>query len=104
VNLAIAIGGFIAAACAVLGLFLQVKKQTAEQKAAEIKAAAELRKRTLREGYTKRSDEVRIVIDRVVDLLNTIIPTEPANADVDRKVNRAITILTDAKDGDPDAD
>lgn len=96
-NEAVAIGGLIVVICTVIGLILQVRKQVADQRMAEATAAANLRKRTLNEGYAL----VRPTIDRVVDLLNGIIGASPT---VDRQINRAISILTDAREGSPDAD
>jgi hypothetical protein len=92
--------GFIAVVCAVVTLLLQVRKQVAEQNAARVAAAATLRRKTLREGYRKRTAEVRPVIDRALDLLiNDAMGHSPV---ADRALNRAITILTEARDGAPD--
>lgn len=96
-NEAVAVGGLIVVVCTVIGLILQVRKQVADQRAAESAAAAALRKRTLAEGYAL----VRPYLDRVEDLLNSIIGGSPT---VDRQINRAISILTDAREGSPDAD
>lgn len=96
---AVAIGGLIVVFCTVVGLILQVRKQVAEQTAARRAAAAELRRKTLVEGYQKRSSEARLVIDRVVDLLGDILGHSAA---VDRQLNRAISILTGAREGEPD--
>lgn len=96
------IGGLIAVVCTVGGLLLQVRIWVAGQRAAEAKARDRARRKTLRQGYEKRTAELSPVIDRVLGVLDGAISASGNPAEVERRLNKAMTELTTAREGEPD--